>query len=422
MLSAKQTSKGHRLVCLRNPWGEFEWKGDWSDNSSLWTDDIVKEVGATFNDKDGLFWMSYQDFREHFSKVNICHVHSKSGTAWKDFRIKGRFQYSGSDVSFPFISMTVEDATEAWVSIHQDDERILHGQPYVDLGFVVLRKEKDGSLAFVDACGGGWSREAQLNIPTLAPGSYMIVPFTSGHRREAKESRSLSKMFEAEECFTTGFRQIISEIFRRYDEDMSGFLAFREFSELYQKAFNKDLSEDGFAALLQEYDSTDTGITRDGFRDFLAQLKEDQVLKVIRNLGYNEKFHLVDERRFIVSVHAETAACTLKRTPYDSALHEDALTKWVSATGVPTEYDNGNLIVYQLSRGTAGTTLAVKSNYAENCQVTVDCNKSDNVGTTSDSLAVEKTIPAGTLAVFHHLFPLDASSTWRWAYRLNIVR
>lgn len=26
-----------RLFQLRNPWGDFEWKGDWGDDSDCWT-------------------------------------------------------------------------------------------------------------------------------------------------------------------------------------------------------------------------------------------------------------------------------------------------------------------------------------------------------------------------------------------------
>jgi len=29
-----------RLVLLRNPWGDFEWNGDWSDNDANWTDSL----------------------------------------------------------------------------------------------------------------------------------------------------------------------------------------------------------------------------------------------------------------------------------------------------------------------------------------------------------------------------------------------
>ena len=29
--------KKERLIKIRNPWGDFEWKGDWGDESELWT-------------------------------------------------------------------------------------------------------------------------------------------------------------------------------------------------------------------------------------------------------------------------------------------------------------------------------------------------------------------------------------------------
>ena len=36
-----------QLVQLRNPWGDFEWTGDWGDNSACWTDALKKEDGKT---------------------------------------------------------------------------------------------------------------------------------------------------------------------------------------------------------------------------------------------------------------------------------------------------------------------------------------------------------------------------------------
>jgi calpain-15 len=36
VIAAKE-AKGHKLVNIRNPWGGYEWDGDFSDNSPLWT-------------------------------------------------------------------------------------------------------------------------------------------------------------------------------------------------------------------------------------------------------------------------------------------------------------------------------------------------------------------------------------------------
>ena len=60
-LIAIQHIDGHKLLNIRNPWGSFEWNGDWSDNSELWSPELKQLVGFTDAD-DGSFWMNFADF------------------------------------------------------------------------------------------------------------------------------------------------------------------------------------------------------------------------------------------------------------------------------------------------------------------------------------------------------------------------
>eukprot|EP01137_Pigoraptor_chileana_P012762 Opistho-2@4440 len=71
VLALKDTRSDVRLVKCRNPWGEFEWSGDYSDNSRVWTADLKREVGYV-NSDDGSFWMAFRDFAEHFENIGVC--------------------------------------------------------------------------------------------------------------------------------------------------------------------------------------------------------------------------------------------------------------------------------------------------------------------------------------------------------------
>ncbi|KAF7301917.1 Calpain catalytic domain-containing protein [Mycena indigotica] len=63
--------RGKRFVVLRNPWGNSEWTGPWSDGSKEWSEEwlgALKELKHTFGD-DGEFVMEYGDFLDNWDLV-----------------------------------------------------------------------------------------------------------------------------------------------------------------------------------------------------------------------------------------------------------------------------------------------------------------------------------------------------------------
>lgn len=63
-----------RLVRIRNPWGNKEWNGDWSDQSLLWNDELRKNFNCINAIDDGTFYMSIEDFIKYYDSTHICHI------------------------------------------------------------------------------------------------------------------------------------------------------------------------------------------------------------------------------------------------------------------------------------------------------------------------------------------------------------
>ncbi|XP_062864072.1 calpain-3 [Trichomycterus rosablanca] len=72
----KQNVQKVCLVRLRNPWGQVEWNGPWSDNSKEWST-ISKEEKEKLhhqNAEDGEFWMAFDDFKKNYTRLEICNL------------------------------------------------------------------------------------------------------------------------------------------------------------------------------------------------------------------------------------------------------------------------------------------------------------------------------------------------------------
>ncbi|KAJ7341037.1 hypothetical protein JRQ81_004703 [Phrynocephalus forsythii] len=65
--------KPEKLLRIRNPWGEVEWTGAWSDNAPEWNYIDPKQKSALDKQADdGEFWMSFADFQKQFTRLDIC--------------------------------------------------------------------------------------------------------------------------------------------------------------------------------------------------------------------------------------------------------------------------------------------------------------------------------------------------------------
>lgn len=55
-------TRNNKLIRLRNPWGEGEWKGTFADEDEEWDKNrgLKEELNYEFG-KDGTWWMNYED-------------------------------------------------------------------------------------------------------------------------------------------------------------------------------------------------------------------------------------------------------------------------------------------------------------------------------------------------------------------------
>ncbi|XP_060918252.1 calpain-1 catalytic subunit-like [Labrus mixtus] len=85
------------LVRVWNPWGQGEWKGDWSDKSPFWqtVSPEDREMCLSVAD-DGEFWMTLEDFCRFYSDLDICclcpdFLDGTSSCHWKTSFYDGRW-------------------------------------------------------------------------------------------------------------------------------------------------------------------------------------------------------------------------------------------------------------------------------------------------------------------------------------------
>ncbi|XP_032083291.1 calpain-6 isoform X3 [Thamnophis elegans] len=90
-------SKKLFMIRLRNPWGNKEWNGAWSDESDEWKKVTKSErtrLGLTL-ENNGEFWMTFEDWCKNFTDVDICRIVNTSlfsiHKTWEKKMLRGQW-------------------------------------------------------------------------------------------------------------------------------------------------------------------------------------------------------------------------------------------------------------------------------------------------------------------------------------------
>uniref|UniRef100_A0A6Q2XK05 Calpain 1, (mu/I) large subunit b n=1 Tax=Esox lucius TaxID=8010 RepID=A0A6Q2XK05_ESOLU len=220
----KEVSQGEKkLIRIRNPWGQVEWTGAWSDKSPEWNAiDPSERENMHSQMEDGEFWMSFQEFLRQFSRLEICNLTADalsddSLSFWNTIKFDGSWRKgstAGGCRNHPNtfwinpqykITLLEEDddpedeevACSFLVALMQKNRRRYRrqGQDMHTVGFAIyelkgcqsvhLKKDfflKHSSCARSETFINLREVSARLRLP---PGEYLVVPSTFEPGKEA---------------------------------------------------------------------------------------------------------------------------------------------------------------------------------------------------------------------------------------------
>jgi hypothetical protein len=140
VLSHAILSTGTRLVKLRNPWASESFHGDWSKDSTLWTDALRAEVGEDLAN-DGFFFMSIENYHAQVAytefNMDTTDWHTASFLKLGDNTAAenpGSYSWCGSSCTRHYLNLTSDVEQTVYVTAHTWDNRGVSKDCRISLG------------------------------------------------------------------------------------------------------------------------------------------------------------------------------------------------------------------------------------------------------------------------------------------------
>ncbi|KAJ7088897.1 hypothetical protein B0H15DRAFT_841074 [Mycena belliarum] len=200
---------GKRFVVLRNPWGDSEWTGPWSDGAKEWTEEwlpALKHLQHAFGD-DGEFVMEYSDFLDNWDLVERTLIFDDSwvmSSQWLQVTARpSSAAWSYGDISF---AISIPAPTKAVIVLSKLDERYfidISGNSCWTFDFALFKKGQKAIIA-QSSLSRFYLRSVNVEVQ-LDAGEYIV------HVRLDREVNNEVQVYHPGNCDTRKLARVQTE-------------------------------------------------------------------------------------------------------------------------------------------------------------------------------------------------------------------
>jgi Calpain family cysteine protease len=166
MISAFEINE-HKIIKMRNNWDPYNRDRDYSDTSPLWgdTNELRAQVGW-MSTRDGVFFISFKDFRTYFTEVMIGHVYN----TWHYSSVDCKSTSNHAE----YFTFSVKEPTHAYLRVHQRNERFTDSG-YSPVEFNVYMYDNQNFRLFAPLNGTKGDTD-----PNCLTGNFSVFPNKNG--------------------------------------------------------------------------------------------------------------------------------------------------------------------------------------------------------------------------------------------------
>ena len=406
VLSVHNTAQG-RLVQMRNIWGNQPWLGEWRAGSAKWTVELSDEVG--YDPENHTLWMSFEEFHRNHTSLTICCTQ-----ALYEARLRGKFLRADSAegrslvLSKFYYCLHVSEVTQLQLSLFQE------ATPLLDLGFFLFQREPTGPKLH-STCPAKEDEHIMWSVE-VAPGDYIVLPWTSGCALQPPlyVKPSPKALLTSGSELTPEAERALKEVFRKFDLMMAGDLSEFDLRALFETG-GWTLSKAEFETLQENFSSSRTGLTEEGFLAVVKQRAEQNGERYfwdfLLKLGYDPELYSNKARGFVLTLHSDKQMQIQVRDNLHSHLDARGLVELVRQQGeVKHESPLGDF--YAFRQGSIGTYLVQNKTDAP-LLVSVDVSGAQNVLISTLRDVNRLHLEGGEAGVVLHFQLLPGSSDFR---------